>query len=750
MPRPTSSTSLRRASVSTLYGSALFHSSEWVRSGRWLIATITGASLVSCASLLREAPDLPEYPHTATVDSVLVLHGMRIPEPYRWLDFTDRPEVTAWVDAQKAFTESHLSSLPDREAFHSRLSSLWNHARTGVPSWIGGRWYYTRNTGLQRQNVWYASESLDGLEEMVLDPNELWPEGDIALSGFAPSPDGRFLAYGESKGGADWITYVVRDLRTGKITRDTVRWARFSDPAWTHDGNGFFYSRYPEPEADQHLTAGLAHHSVYYHRIGTPQSEDVKVYARSDQPSWLLGWPSVDETGRYLIVFSSPSTSKTTVAVSDMGDALRPTIDAPFSTIVSEPDADYWPMGVVAGKLFMHTNLDAPNRRVVTVPLASPGLEHWETVIPEGDMPIWAELVAGRIAVLTIRNVASEIRIHRLDGAVEREIPLPGLGATGGLMGRFDRPELFYTYADPLTPHTIYRYDAARDESRPFDSPTLKFDPVLFRTDRVFFESKDGTRVPMFITRRRDLAMDGRNPTLLWGYGGFGGSLRPSFSPHVIAWIERGGVYVTANLRGGGEYGQSWHEAGRLERKQNVFDDFIAAAEYLIRERYTSPRHLAINGHSNGGLLVGAVMVQRPDLFAAAVPEIGVLDMLRYHEFTGGGLWGAEYGVATDPDAFQWLRAYSPVHNVRRGVCHPATLVMTADHDDRVVPSHSYKFAAALQAAQSAVWGCERPVLLRIESRASHSYSPLDQRIALRAHVLAFVAQHTGMAPAKW
>jgi prolyl oligopeptidase len=398
----------------------------------------------------------------------------------------------------------------------------------------------------------------------------------------------------------------------------------------------------------------------------------------------------------------------------------------------------------------MHTNLDAPNRRVVTVPLASPGLEHWETVIPEGDMPIWAELVAGRIAVLTIRNVASEIRIHRLDGAVEREIPLPGLGATGGLMGRFDRPELFYTYADPLTPHTIYRYDAARDESRPFDSPTLKFDPVLFRTDRVFFESKDGTRVPMFITRRRDLAMDGRNPTLLWGYGGFGGSLRPSFSPHVIAWIERGGVYVTANLRGGGEYGQSWHEAGRLERKQNVFDDFIAAAEYLIRERYTSPRHLAINGHSNGGLLVGAVMVQRPDLFAAAVPEIGVLDMLRYHEFTGGGLWGAEYGVATDPDAFQWLRAYSPVHNVRRGVCHPATLVMTADHDDRVVPSHSYKFAAALQAAQSAVWGCERPVLLRIESRASHSYSPLDQRIALRAHVLAFVAQHTGMAPAKW
>jgi prolyl oligopeptidase len=715
----------------------------------WLLAACFGAALVVPARVLHAQATQPlAYPATATTDSAVTLHGVRTPDPYRWLDFIERPEVAEWVGAQNALTQRWLTSLPDREAFHARMSSLWNYPRVGRPSWTGVRWYYSRNTGLQPQSVWYARNTLDGAEEVVLDPNVMWPDGDMALVEFAPSPDDRYLAYGESRAGADWVTYVVRDLQSGQ-TGDTLHWARFSALAWTHDGNGFFYSRYPEPLQGEHRTGILQHHAVYYHRIGTPQSEDVKIYARPDDPSWVVGWATVDETGRYLMVSSAPGSTSRTLAVADLGDPLTPRIGASFIVIAPEPDADHWPMGVVDGTLFLNTDLDAPNRRVVAVPLASPGREHWKTVLAEGDMPIWATLVAGRISVLTVRDVASEIRFHRLDGSVELEVPLPGLGGTGGLMGRFDRPEVFYSYGDPLTPTTIFMYDADTGESRPFDPPPLTFNPAEFRTDRVFFESKDGTRVPMFITRRRDVALDGRNPTLLWGYGGFGMSARPSFAPQVIAWIERGGVYVSVNLRGGGEYGRNWHDAGKLAQKQNVFDDFIAAAEYLIREGYTSPRHLAINGESNGGLLVGAVMTQRPDLFVAAVPEVGVLDMLRYHDFTGGALWSSEYGVATDPQAFQWLRAYSPLHNVRSGVCYPATLVATADHDDRVVPSHSYKFAAALQATQNAVPDCNRPVLLRVEPVASHGYLPLDRRIVWRADVFAFLARHTGMAPAR-
>jgi prolyl oligopeptidase len=689
----------------------------------------------------------PQYPPTRTVDAAAVLHGERIADPYRWLEAIDRPEVAAWVGAQNALTMPYLATLPARQALHDRITSLWNYPRTGVPFFEGGRWYYSRNTGLQRQNVWYTRSSLDGPETLVLDPNVLWPDGNTALAGFAPSPDGRFLAYGESEGGADWRTFLVRDLRTGALTADTVRWARFTGISWTHDGGGFFYSRYPEPPAGQHLMTELAHHTLYYHRIGTPQTEDVEVFALPDLPGWFV-WGSIDESGRYLLVLASPGTDRNTLTLVDLGDPLRPDLTAARVAIVPEPNANYWPLGVAGGELFVQTDLDAPNRQVVAVPLASPGREHWRTVIPQGELPLeWASLVAGRIGVLKLRDVASEVRLHRLDGALEREVPLPGLGSASGLVGRFDRPELFYTYTDPLHPATVFRYDAATGESRSFEPPPLTFDPGLFRTDRVFYESRDGNRVPLFITRRRDTALDGANPTMLYAYGGFGASMTPWFSPDVVAWVEAGGIYAAANLRGGGEYGRTWHEAGRLERKQNVFDDFIAAAEYLIREGYTAPRHLAINGVSNGGLLVGAVMTQRPELFAVAVPEVGVLDMLRYDAFTGGALWAVEYGLPSEPEAFRWLRAYSPLHNIRPGVCYPATLITTADHDDRVVPSHSYKFAAALQAAQAAVPGCERPVLLRTEVAGSHGYRPLDRRIAERADIWAFVARHTGLRP---
>jgi prolyl oligopeptidase len=722
------------------------------------LSAITLLGLAACAGTQRPAgPSAPPatapaaqpapviYPPTAAGDVVLELHGERVPDPYRWLEAADRPEVAAWVAAQNAVSRPYLETAPMRQHFRARITELFDFPRTGLPAWHGGRWWYSKNTGLQRQNAWYSRATLDGPESLVLDPNALWPEGEIALTNFRPSPDGRHVAYGESVGGADWRTIVVRDLGTGALTADTVRWARFTGIEWTEDGRGFFYARYPEPPAGQHLSARLEHHTVYYHRLGTPQSMDVAVYARPDQPSWILrGW--TDETGRWLLLMSSGGTDRNTLAVRDLGDPRQPNLEGPLLTIVAEPDANYWPLGVVDGRLFVQTDLDAPNRRIVAIPLGSPERANWVTVIPEGDVPIeFSSLVAGRISVLALRDVASEVRLYRLDGTLDREVPLPGLGSASQLVGRFDRPELFYLYTDPLYPTTIFLYDVETRTSRPFEPPPLTFDPAHFRTDRVFYESRDGTRVPMFITRRRDLVQDGTNPTMLYAYGGFGASMTPWFRPDVVAWLEAGGIYAVANIRGGGEYGQQWHEAGRLGRKQNVFDDFIAAAEYLVRERYTSAAHLAINGGSNGGLLVGAVMTQRPELFAVAVPEVGVLDMLRYHEFTGGALWGVEYGLPSDPEAFRWLRAYSPLHNIRAGVCHPATLVTTADHDDRVVPAHSYKFTAALQAAQRAVPGCERPVLLRVETMGSHGYLPLDARITQFADIWGFVARHTGL-----
>jgi prolyl oligopeptidase len=714
----------------------------WVRTAALVL--IATAQLLP-AMLAAQTPVRVEYPPTATVDSAVVLHGERIPDPYRWLEAIDRPEVAAWVGAQNAVSLPYLAALPGRDHFHARITELYDFSRMSIPYWRGGRWYYSRNTGLQRQNVWYSRASLDAPEEMLIDPNALWPDGSVALRNVSPSPDGRFLAYGESEGGADWLTIVVRDLRSGAMTGDTLRWARFTGISWTHDGAGFFYARYPEPAAGQHLMAKLENHAVYYHRLGTPQSGDVKIYARPDRPEWLVR-SAVNETGRYLLLGSLPGTDGNTLGYIDLGDPLRPRLDGPVVPVVEEPDANYWPLGVVGGDMYVQTDDGTPNGRVIAIPLANPGRAHWRTVIPEGEVPLqWAALVAGRIGTMALRDVASEVSLYRLDGTLERQVPMPGLGSTSGLVGRFDRPELFYSYTDPLYPTTTFMYDAETGTSGTFEAPPLLFDRDEFRNDRVFFESRDGTRVPMFVTRRRDLPLDGSSPAMLYAYGGFGASVTPWYSPEIIAWIEQGGVYAVASIRGGAEYGRRWHEAGRLGQKQNGFDDFIAAAEYLVREGYTAPERLAINGGSNGGLLVGAVMTQRPELFAVAVPEVGVLDMLRYHEFTGGQYWAVEYGVATDSAAFRWLRAYSPLHNIRRGVCYPATLIPTGDHDDRVVPSHSYKFAAALQTVQREVQGCARPVLLRVNTLGSHGYLPLDRRIEERADVWAFVARHTGL-----
>jgi len=453
-----------------------------------------------------------------------------------------------------------------------------------------------------------------------------------------------------------------------------------------------------------------------------------------------------DETGRYLFVLTSPGTDRNEVYFADLGNPLKPNVRAAIRPVVTGQDANYGPLGVVNGKLYLQVDKDAPRRKIVSTPVATPDPKHWTTVIPEGATPIeGASLVAGQIGVLSLQDVASVVKLYSLDGKLAREVQLPGLGTASGLLGRFDRPQLFYGFTSPLQPTTAYVYDAAANTSRPFEAPRLTFDPSRFITERVFYQSKDGTRVPMFLTHRRDLVKNGQNPAMLYGYGGFSISDSPVFRPSVIAWVEQGGVYALANIRGGGEYGEAWHKAGQFEKKQNVFDDFIGAAEYLVREKYTSKEKLAINGGSNGGLLVGAVMTQRPELFAAAVPQVGVMDMLRYDKFTGGGAWATEYGLASDPKAFSYLRAYSPLQNIRSGVCYPATLVTTADHDDRVVPSHSFKFTAAMQEAQSAAPGCSRPVMIRVEVQGSHGYRPLDRSIAESADIWAFAAYHTGM-----
>jgi prolyl oligopeptidase len=712
---------------------------------RLVPALLLATSALAAQQQAGNAPAL-KYPDTRKVDTVTNYHGTRVADPFRWMEAIESPEVAAWVKAQNAITTPYLASLPGRDLFQARITALYNYARTGLPFWEGGRWFYTKNSGLQRQSVWFTRRTLEAPEQVVLDPNQLSPDGSIALSGFAPSPDGKWLVYGQSEGGSDWVTYYVRDLATGMNTADTIRWVKFGGPSWTNDGRGFFYGRYAEPPKGEQLKVKLENQTVYYHRLGTPQSQDTKIYARPDHPAWYV-FGGVDETGRYLFVYTSQGTDKNELYVADMGDPMRPNVTAAIRPIVTGHDANYNALGVANGKLYLQSDKNTPNRRIVAAPIATPEPSHWVTVIPEGDMPMeGASLVAGRIGVLSLRDVASIVRLHSLDGTLEREVSMPGLGAASGLVGRFDRPELFYAFSSPTSPSTVYAYDAVTNASRPFNPPKLTFDPSRFTTERVFYNSKDGTRVPMFITRRSDLAKDGNNPTMLYAYGGFAITSTPGFNAGVIAWLEQGGIYALANLRGGGEYGERWHEAGKFEKKQNVFDDFIAAAEYLVRERYTSPSKLAIRGGSNGGLLVGAVMTQRPELYAAAIPQVGVMDMLRYDQFTAGAGWAMEYGSSKDSTAFKYLRAYSPLHNIRSGVCYPATLVTTADHDDRVVPSHSFKFTATMQPLQAATPGCNRPVVIRVEVQGSHGYRPLDRQIAEQADIWAFAAQHTGMA----
>lgn len=686
------------------------------------------------------AADRLIYPETRRAEQVDDYHGTPVADPYRWLEDTDSPETKTWVEAQNRVTFDLLKNIPERQGIEQRLTELWNYERFSVPFKEGGRYFFSRNSGLQNQSVLYVQSSLDAEPRVLLDPNTLSPDGTIALTSLRVSEDGRYLAYGTSSGGSDWQEIRVRDVNTGQDLPDQLRWIKFSGAAWTHDGQGFFYSRFPEPQGNTLTTQNL-HNRLYYHRIGTPQSQDVLVYERPDQPEWRF-FPQVTDDGRYLVIYTSYQTSKNDLLYVDLGNARRPNLRAPVRELVTGFEANYSVVGNDGPMLYVQTDKDAPKGRVIAIDTRRPQRASWRTLIPE------AENVLGGVSIINnqfvasyLQDAASRIRIVSLQGQPVREIALPTLGSVGSISGERNDREAFYSFTSFLYPSTIFRYDFRTGQSSVFRAPKVDFDPSGYETKQVFYTSKDGTRVPMFITHRKGLELNGNNPTLLYAYGGFNISMTPGFSVSNLVWLERGGVYAVANLRGGGEYGQEWHQAGTKERKQNVFDDFIAAAEYLVQQKYTSPRKLAISGGSNGGLLVGAVLNQRPDLFGAALPAVGVMDMLRYHQFTIGRAWSVDYGTSEDPEGFRYLYAYSPLHNVKPGTCYPATMVTTADHDDRVVPGHSFKYAAALQATQA----CNKPVLIRIETRAGHGAGkPTAKQIEEAADRWAFLVRELG------
>ena len=702
---------------------------------------LAGAALLLLAGCAGLTPAV-KYPTAFQTNQVDVYHGVTVADPYRWLEDDNSPQTKAWVEAENAVTFAWLKTVPERPAIKARLTKLWNYERYGAPFKQGGRYFLSRNDGLQNQSVLYTMTSLDAPPVVLLDPNKLSTDGTVALGGYAVSDDGNLMAYGLSSAGSDWQEWKVRDVRTGQDLPDLVKWVKFSGASWTKDGKGFFYSRYDEPTEATRLTKANYFHKLFYHRLGTPQSEDKLVYHRPDQKEWNFHGAATDD-GRYLVISSSQSTDpKRRVFYQDLQTA-----DAPVVPLLTDFDAAYDFIDNDGPVFWFRTDLNAPRGRVIAIDITQPARANWKELIPQSTETIVAANVLNHQFIVSyLKDARSQVKVFALDGRLVREVALPGLGSAGGFSGKRADTETFYSFTSYTVPGVIYRYDAPTGASTVFRQPQVDFDPAAFETRQIFYTSRDGTRVPMFITHRKGLPLDGRNPTLLYGYGGFNIPLTPGFSVSVVAWLEMGGVYAVANLRGGGEYGEEWHRAGTKLHKQNIFDDFIAAGEWLVASHYTSPRKLAIAGGSNGGLLIGAVLNQRPDLFGAALPAVGVMDMLRFHKFTIGWAWTADYGSSDNPEEFQALYAYSPLHTIRPGTKYPATLITTADHDDRVVPAHSFKYAATLQAAQAG----PAPILIRIDTKAGHGAGkPTSKLIDEAADKWAFLVQtlHMRTAP---
>lgn len=691
-----------------------------------------------------------DYPVTRTTDQVDDYHGTVVADPYRWLEDTDDPAVSAWIAEQNAVTRDWLARVPAREQVRARLGELWDHPRRGAPWRRGDRWFQMRNTGLQNQDVLWTMDAPPTPDadfdagRVLLDPNELSPDGTVALTGAAFTDDGALLAYATSEAGSDWMTWRVRDVGTGRDRGDVVRWSKFSGAAWLPDGSGFFYARYDEPRPGEAHEGRNTHQQLFLHRLGTDQSDDVMVYARPDQPEWGFS-PTVTEDGRYLVLHVWHGTDRRNrVFYADLEGAGRGgPAQGDVRELLAEGDAGYDFVGNEGPVFFFVTDLDAPRGRIVAVDVRRPARGDWREIVAEGDDTLeHARIVGGRLLAVFLHHARHRLHRYELDGADAGAVDLPGVGSIGALTGRRADAAAYVTLTAFTHPPAVHRVDVATGATAPAVAPGLDVDPERFVTEQAFVTSRDGTRVPVFCVHRRDVTPgNGPHPTVLWGYGGFNIPVTPMFRVAWLVWLEAGGVLAVANLRGGGEYGQSWHDAGRLANKQNVFDDAIAAAEWLTGAGWTSPERLAIQGGSNGGLLVGACLTQRPELFGAAVSEVGVLDMLRFHVFTIGWAWASDYGSAEDPDQFKTLLAYSPLHNVREGVAYPPTLIVTGDHDDRVVPGHSLKFAAALQANQAG----DAPILLRVETDTGHGAGkPTAKVIEERADVLAFLRQALG------
>ena len=678
---------------------------------------------------------------TKTVEVVDDYFGRKVADPYRWLEDTESDETAAWVQAQNQVTEQYLSSILERESMRERLKRFWNYERFGLPRKRGDRYFYSHNDGLQDQSILYLASSLNAPREVLIDPNTLSQDGTVALAGTSFSDEGSLVAYALADGGSDWRTWKVRDVKTGEDLPDVVRWVKFSGIAWKPDGSGFFYSRYAEPVEGKELTGTNENQKLYFHKIGDDQSLDTLILERPDHPQWGFS-PEVTDDGRYLIINNwKGSEPKAQLFIKDLRVA-----DSPVVALVTGFDAEYQWVASVGDTLYLTTDNDAPRRRLIAVPAKPEDRDAWKEVIAEtADVLQNATLLGETFYVDYLQDARAKVTRHKVTGPWIDDFPLPGVGSVSGFAGRQDAEETFFAFSNDVTPTSIYRLDLKTGDTKLWRRPEVDFDVDQFVTESLFCTSKDGTQVPMIVTRRKDTPIDGSARTLLYGYGGFNISLTPSFSPATAAWVEAGGIYAVVNLRGGGEYGRLWHEDGMRLKKQNVFDDCIAAAEHLIEKQYTSADHLALSGRSNGGLLVGAVITQRPDLFAACLPGVGVLDMLRYHKFTIGWAWVAEYGSSDEEDQIDNLLSYSPLHNLKAGTCYPATMVITADRDDRVVPGHSFKFAAAMQAAQASASpsddaSCHHPILIRIETRAGHGAgTPVSKKIEEYADCWAFL-----------
>lgn len=701
------------------------------------IPAILVLALISCKEEPKKETVSLNYPQTKKVDTVDTYFGVEVNDPYRWLEDDRSPETEAWVKEENKVTFDYLNNIPFRSELKERLSDLWNYEKVSAPFHEGNYTYFYKNNGLQNQFVLYRYKTGDSPETatIFLDPNTFKKDGTISLGETSFSKNGSKMAYSISEGGSDWRKVLVLDAEQNTLVGDTLKDIKFSGLSWRGE-DGFYYSSYDKPKGSE-LSAKTDQHKVYYHKMGTPQIEDRVIFGATPEEKHRYIGATVTEDDTYLVISASTSTSGNKLFIKDL---TKP--DSKFVTILDNTDTDSYVLENVGSKLYIVTNRNAPNKKIVTVDASNPTPENWKDLVPETDNVLSASTGGGNIFANYMVDAVSKVKQYDYDGKLIREIELPGVGSAGGFGTKKEEKELYYSFTNYVTPPSIYKYEIETGNSELFIKPEIDFNPEKYESKQVFYTSKDGTKIPMIITYKKGLEMNGKNPTILYGYGGFNISLTPSFSIANAVWMEQGGIYAVPNLRGGGEYGKKWHDAGTKLQKQNVFDDFIAAAEYLIKNNYTSSDYLAVRGGSNGGLLVGAAMTQRPELMKVALPAVGVLDMLRYHTFTAGAGWAYDYGTSEDnKEMFEYLKGYSPLHNVKEGVEYPATLITTADHDDRVVPAHSFKFAAELQAKQTGT----NPILIRIETDAGHGAgTPVSKTIEQFADMFGFTLYNMG------